>query len=97
MLSYISITDGTVFTGNKIEGYRTITITIIITLDNDDYESVCYAFTFEVLYYYDYYPFTHSNADIKRLSRDYVIHLIEWLENDSAVLDIQIDTRMNPD
>ena len=47
----------------------------------------------EVLCYYNDYPFIHGNADIKHLSGDHIIYWIEWLEDDSAVWDIQIDTR----
>ena len=52
----------------------TIIITITITLDNDAYESVCYAFNFEVLCHYNDCPSTHSNVDIKHLSRDYATY-----------------------
>ena len=38
-------------------------------------------------------PSIYSNADIKHLSRDYATHGIEWLEDESAVWDIQIDTK----
>ena len=68
-----------------------------IILDNDTYESVRYTFEVEVLCYYNNYPFIHSNADVKHLSGDYIMHCIVWLEDDSAVWDIQINTRTNPD
>ena len=60
------------------------------TLNNDAHESVRHTFMFEVLCYYNDCPSTHSNADIKHLSRDYAI---EWLEDESAVWDIRIDTK----
>ena len=77
----------------KVYGTVVITITIIIILDNDAYESVRYTFEAEVLCYYNDYPFIHGNTDIKHLSGDHIIYWIEWLEDDSAVWDIQIDTR----
>ena len=48
---------------------------------------------FEVPCYYNDCPSTHSNADIKHLSRDYATRWIKWLEDESAVWDIQIDTK----
>ena len=70
--------------------HGTIVITITIALNNNAYESVCHTFNFEVLCYYNDCPSIYSNADIKHLSRDYAI---EWLEDESAVWDIQIDTK----
>ena len=73
--------------------YGTIIITITIILDNDAYESVYYTFEAEVICYYNDYLFMHNNADIKYLSGDCIMYCIKWLEDDSAVWDIQIDTR----
>ena len=68
-----------------------------IALNKDAYENVRHTFNFEVLCYYNDCPSTHSNADIKHLSRDYATYWIEWLEDESAVWDIQIDTKMTLD
>ena len=86
--------------------YGTIVIAALIPieqqrfweLNNDAHESVRHTFNCEALCCYNNYPFTHSNADVKHSSRDQATWLtmywIEWLEDESAVWDIQIDTKM---
>ena len=66
---------------------------MIASLDNNAYDSMRFTFEFELICDIR----THSNAYVNYLSGDYIMHWIEWLEDDSAVWDIQIDTRKHFD